>query len=204
MGRDIELRCRCGEIHGWLRDASPESVNRIVCYCDDCQAFLHHIERADLLDGHGGSDIVQVAPATLEYDRGRDRITGVRLGPKGLLRWYASCCKTPLGNSLTPSIPFVGLTQEIFGNAPRDELFGPPRAAILGKFAIGEPPAGSKGVNLALMGRTLRLILGWKLRAKAWPHPFFERGSKIPTPPLKTLTAAERDALRPLCGPRAA
>src|SRR3984957_2050797 len=109
MSGQIELRCRCGEVRGTATDLSPRTVNRVVCYCDDCQAFAHQLGRADLLDPHGGSDIVQVAPASLSFQRGDDRIVGLRLAPKGLRRWYSSCCKTPLGNTLGPAVPFVGI-----------------------------------------------------------------------------------------------
>src|SRR5690349_9274547 len=101
MSQDVELRCRCGEVGGRVKDAAPGAVNRVVCYCDDCQAFAHHLGRADLLDAQGGTDIVQVAPpASLVFDRGSDRIVGLRLTPKGLYRWYAISCKTPVGNTV--------------------------------------------------------------------------------------------------------
>ncbi len=58
MGMNAEFRCRCGEVRGIVTDASPHTANRVVCYCDDCQAFAHRLGRADLLDAHGGSDIV--------------------------------------------------------------------------------------------------------------------------------------------------
>src|SRR5262249_25743113 len=77
MSQDVELRCRCGEVHGWLSGAAPDRVNRVVCYCDDCQAFLHQLDRSDLLDAHGGTDIVQVAPAALRFDRGMQHIAGL-------------------------------------------------------------------------------------------------------------------------------
>src|SRR5215204_4669214 len=105
MSPKAELRCRCGEVHGSVTNAAPGAVNRVVCYCDDCQAFLHHLGCAELLDASGGTDIVQVAPAALAFDRGAERIAGLRLTPKGLYRWYADCCKTPLGNTLTPALP---------------------------------------------------------------------------------------------------
>ena len=114
MTQDVELRCRCGEVRGRVTDASPQTVNRMICYCDDCQAFLHHLGRDDLLDAHGGTDVVQVAPASLSFVEGAERIVGVRLGPKGLFRWYASCCKTPVGNTLTPAVPFVGIVARAF------------------------------------------------------------------------------------------
>lgn len=206
MSTDVELQCRCGKIHGWLRDASPSTVNRVICYCNDCQAFLHHLGRAELLDEHGGSDIVQVAPATVSFDRGSELATAVRLTPKGIYRWYASCCKTPLGNTLTPQVPFIGIVTELFQAAPSarpcQEIFGAPRGRVFGKFAIGEPPRGSVQLDVPLLARTIRKILGWKLRGKTWPHPYFERASGNPKFPVTVLSRAERDALRPLCGPR--
>src|SRR5437016_5861532 len=112
MNEETRLRCSCGEVQGYARNAGPGTVNRIVCYCDDCQAFLHHLGRTYLLDAHGGTDIVQLAPASLVFDRGTDRIIALRLGPKGLYRWYASCCRTPLGNTVGPTIPFVGIVAQ--------------------------------------------------------------------------------------------
>jgi hypothetical protein len=200
---DAELRCRCGEVRGWASDASPRTVNRVVCYCDDCQAFLHHLGRADLLDDHGGTDIVQVAPASLAFHRGAERIAGVRLSPKGLHRFYATCCNTPLGNTVGPSIPFVGVMAQAFEGSARgpDDLFGPPLGAILGRFAVGTPPAGSTRMNYPLFLRAIRMVLGWRVTGKAWPHPFFDRATRAPVHPVRALSRAERDALRPLCGP---
>jgi len=203
MGDRIELLCRCGEVRAVVAEASPRTVNRVTCYCDDCQAFLHQIGRADLLNAQGGSDIVQVAPSTLTFMQGQDRIVGLRLTPKGLFRWYASCCNTPLGNTLTPKIPFVGIVAQTFdGGTPRaDEVVGPPIGAILGKYAVGEPPAGSTGLHLSLILRAIGKVLGWRLRGKAWPHPFFRQGTGAPIYPLTVLSLEEREALRPLCGP---
>src|SRR5579864_1705295 len=109
MNSKAELQCRCGEVRGIVADASPRTANRAVCYCDDCQAFAHRLGRADLLDAQGGTDIVQLAPASLAFVQGQNRIRGLRLTPKGLYRWYASCCNTPVGNTLTPAAPFVGI-----------------------------------------------------------------------------------------------
>src|SRR5262244_3439281 len=117
MSTRMEVHCRCGEVRGFVADASPNTVNRVMCYCDDCQAFVHHLGRADLLDAHGGTDIVQVAPASLVSHHGTERIVGLRLAPKGLYRWYASCCKTPLGNTVGPAIPFVGIVAQAFEGA---------------------------------------------------------------------------------------
>lgn len=204
MTRDVELQCRCGQVHGWLRGASPGTCNRVVCYCDDCQAFLHHLGRADLLDEHGGSDIVQVAPAAIAFDRGADQIAGVRLTAKGLHRWYARCCHTPLGNTLTPALPFVGIVVAGLVRQAPDEAFGAARGRILGKYAVGEPPPGSRSPNLRLLVRALGKMLGWKLRGRTWPHPFFDRAGREPRYPVTVLSPTEREALRERCGPRPA
>ena len=202
MNPTVDLRCRCGEVEGHLEDAARDTVNRIVCYCDDCQAYLHHLGRADLLDANGGSDIVQVAPASLAYVRGKDRIAGVRLKPKGMFRWYASCCKTPLGNTVGPGIPFVGILAQAFGSA--DGAFGAPQGGVFGKFAVGTAPPGTTRLNLRIIGRTLGKVAGWKLGGHTWPHPFFDRATRAPAYPVTVLTTQERDSLRPLCGPRPA
>ena len=183
-----------------MSNASPTTANRIVCYCADCQAFLHHLGRADLMNAQGGTDIVQVAPASLSFHRGAESIVGLRLGPKGLYRWHARCCKTPLGNTVTPAVPFVGIVAQAFERP--DAIFGKPVASILGKSAIGTPPPGSTDLNLRMLARAIRMVLGWKVTGKTWPHPFFDRETRAPTRPLTILTIAERDALRPLCGPR--
>jgi hypothetical protein len=206
MIQDVMLRCFCGEVHGKVAGAAPGTVNRVICYCDDCQAAAHHLGHADLLDAHGGTDIVQVAPASLTFHRGSERLVGLRLTPKGLYRWYASCCRTPLGNTLRPSVPFVGIAAKVFeldGNSA-DDLFGRPTGGILGKYAIGAPPPGSTSLNVRLLARAVRRVAGWRIGGRTWPHPFFDRATGAPSRPITSLTRAEREALRPLCGPRRA
>ena len=201
MSGQVEVRCRCGAVRGVVTNPSPRTVNRVVCYCDDCQAYAHQLGRADLLNAKGGSDIVQIAPATLSFTQGQDRIAGLRLTPKGLYRWYATCCNTPVGNTLTPAVPFVGIPVQSFDTQRPDDVFGPPMGAILGKYAVGEPPAGSTGLNLALLLRAIGRVLGWRLGGKVWPHPFFAREDRAPLYPLTIVAQERREALRAVCGP---
>ena len=205
MDGSAELRCRCGKVQAVVRNPSPRTVNRVTCYCDDCQAYAHQLGRADLLDAHGGTDIVQVAPASLTFVRGQEQIAALRLSPKGLYRWHARCCNTPVGNTVGPSLPFVGLVAQSFASARQspDQLFGPPVGAILGKFAVGDVPKQVRGISFGLILRTLRLILSWRLSGQGWPHPFFDEATRQPRYPVTVLTREQREALRPLCGPRA-
>lgn len=199
---DLPLACKCGKVRGVLHDASPSRVNRVVCYCADCQAFAHFLERPDLLDEHGGSDIVQVAPGNVVFHQGVENIAAVRLGPKGPFRWYATCCKTPLGNTVQPSLPFVGFVHEVFQG--KIDVFGPPTGKIWAQEASSPPPNATAKVPVGLIATTVRKILGWKLVGKAWPNPFFERGRAVPRYPVRILERSERDALRAKCGPRTA
>lgn len=204
MSNHAALRCRCGEVRGVVTNAAPAAVNRVVCYCDDCQAFLHHLGRTDLLDVNGGTDIVQVAPASLSFAEGTARIVGLRLTPKGLYRWYTSCCRTPVGNTAGPAIPFVGIVAQLFQSEMQsaDDVFGRPIGAIFGKYAVGQAPEGSTRLNPRLIARAVGKVLGWRLRGQSWPHPFFDRATRSPRFPLTTLSQQEREALRPLCGPQ--
>ncbi len=205
MTGNTEFQCRCGEVRGIVTDASPRTVNRVVCYCGDCQAFLHRLGRADLFDAQAGSDIVQVAPAAVTFVQGQDRIRGLRLTPKGLYRWYASCCNTPVGNTASsPAIPFVGIIASGFDHDAQqaDDVFGAPVGAIFGKFAVGEPPKGSTGLNLSLLLRAIGKVLGWRIGGGVWPHPFFTRDSVRPVYPVDVLSHDEREALRAYCGPQ--
>jgi hypothetical protein len=201
MSKELELECTCGAVHGRARDVSAATVNRVVCNCVDCPTFAHHLGRPELLDALGGSDNIQVAPEAVSFDRGTEKIAAVRLGPKGLYRWYATCCKTPLGNTVKPSLPFVGIVYEAFRDARdpkrRDEVFGPPRARIYGRHAVGGAPAGATNLHVGLLLRTVAMILGWKLRGRAYPHPFFDRGATEPKYPVRVLTREEREAARP-------
>jgi len=201
MVGQIEIRCRCGEVRGIVANPSPQSVNRVTCYCDDCQAFAHRLGRADLLNPQGGSDIVQVAPTALTFTRGLDRIVGLRLKPNGLYRWYAKCCNTPVGNTLTPAVPFVGLMAQTFDSPNLDSVIGAPTGALLGKFAIGEPPKGSTGLNLSVLLRAVARVLGWRLSRKTWPHPFFSSETRAPVYPVTVVSQQRREALRAYCGP---
>ncbi len=205
MSRDLELECRCGQVHGWVRDVASDTVNRAICYCDDCQAFAHYLGRADLLDPHGGSDLTGLATSTVQFDRGTENIEAMRLSPRGPLRYYASCCKTPLGNTGT-RFPFaVGLVYEAIRDArdpkQRDELLGPVQGTVYGKYAVGGRPPGFKAFDPPFIGRAILRMLRWKLRGRAGSHPYLELDGRTPKYPVKTITRGERQTLLTKCGP---
>ena len=58
--------------------------------------------------------MVGLAPGSPPFVQGQDRIVGLRLTTKGLFRWYTRCCHTPVGNTVSASIPFVGVAVQAF------------------------------------------------------------------------------------------
>jgi hypothetical protein len=99
----------------------------------------------------------------------------------------------------------VGILVQAFDTGARgpDDVLGKQRGAVRGRFAIGTPPPDTDKGNLRLLLHAMRMVFGWKMRGQTWPHPFFDRATRAPVYPVTVLSTAERDALRPLCGPRA-
>src|SRR6478736_8944365 len=98
MPLDLPLRCRCGRLRGIASDISPSGGLRFVCYCGDCQAFARFLDRADVLDAAGGTDIFHMPPGRVKLTAGTDSLRCLRLSNK-VLRWYSECCRTPIANT---------------------------------------------------------------------------------------------------------
>ena len=197
--RDLPLRCRCGTVRAVAHGVTPDVGNHCVCFCNDCQAFAKFLGRAaDVLDANGGTDIFQLSQARLQFTQGVDRVACVRLSPKGLARWYASCCNTPIGNTLaTPSLPFVGMIRA-FVPEPASDALGPIRGRGFRKSATGDkaaiPPDNDPQWRMVL--RMLGLALRWRLRGDHRRSPFFSAASGALLKAPRILTEAERAALR--------
>jgi hypothetical protein len=199
---DVEIRCSCGAFAAVAHDVSGKTGNRCVCYCNDCQAFAHFLGRADeFLDAHGGTDIFQMSPAQFQIIGGGEHLACMRLSPGGLLRWYAACCNTPLGNTLiSPRLPFVGLNRGCFhfsAGSSADEALGPVRARVHGRFATGDTkdldahPKAPLGIVL----RLVRLLTRWRLQGAHRRTPFHHASSGEPTREPRILSREERQAL---------
>ncbi len=179
-------------------DASPKTINRVVCYCADCQAFNRFLERDDLMNDHGGTDIVQIAPSRLRFTAGADKLRSMRLSEKGVLRWYTDCCKTPAGNMLnSPRCPFTGIPKRMFvlqGSA-LDAAVGVPLGGIHGKDAIGGcPPGVHEAAGLGLLIPCMRWLLGNVIRGRHKPSPYWTTDGK-PTAEPRILSKEERTPL---------
>lgn len=187
------IQCRCGKLQGqvrpgWLR-------NRLRCYCVDCQAFAHHFPpEAAVLDPAGGTEIVQVSQARVRLTQGAEQLAAIRLSEKGLLRWYARCCHTPLCNTADhPGSSLVGLIHTCLSPARLDEDFGAHVARVNTQGARTLAPLAGTGLPGVLM-RYLGIALGDRLTGRSGRSPFFTADGQPVVPP-RVLSADERAAL---------
>lgn len=200
MGDDISLRCTCGTVRGVLRNATSSTVNRLSCHCDDCQTYAHYLNRADdVLDEWGGTEVFQTCPDQVEFTQGWDSVAAVRQAPKGAVRFYTDCCKTPIGNcSGTPKLPFVGLVHSFlaFDGSP-DDVVGPSRGHFQCNHAKGDTSKldAHRKFPLRVMLRFGSRMLWWRLNGRWKTNPFFDADAK-PAAPVTQLTKEQRNALR--------
>ena len=188
------IQCTCGQLRGHVLGKGVS--NRVVCYCSDCQAFAKFLGRQDeVLDGHGGTEIIQVAQPRVNFTQGKANLAAMRLSEKGIVRWYASCCKTPIGNTLAnPKISFIGLIHTLLDREHLDRDFGTSIAAVNVDSAMGEPKPKQKGLLGTLM-RFFWMIIAMRLSGKYKKSQLFTASGELVVAPT-VLTTQERRNLK--------
>jgi hypothetical protein len=182
----------------------PEKGSRGVCYCKDCQAFAHFLGKTDdILDDMGGTDVIATLPKYVTFTQGLDVLACMSLTEKGMLRWYASCCHTPIGN--TPrdfKLSHVGLVHTCLEDPPRtlDSAFGPVRMRVNTKNAKGKPKLMPVSTIASIL-RFLSVLIRARLDGSYKRTPFFapERGTPVVAP--KVLTSSEWAQVMSATGP---
>jgi len=189
----LPLRCRCGHMRGLASHVSPSAGFRFVCYCMDCQAFARFLERTDVLDPAGGTDIFHIPPARLKLTTGTDALRCMGLS-RTVLRWYSDCCRSPIANT-GPRFPVVGVIHSFMDheadNRSRDEAIGPPLCRIYQRSAVGPLPANAPGPpSLGIFAHRASMVLGWWVRGLSRPTPFFDDRTEAPRATPRVLTPA--------------
>ncbi|CAN5384325.1 hypothetical protein BH09PSE6_BH09PSE6_21190 [soil metagenome] len=197
---NVSLQCRCGILRGFVAD--PQQGNRAVCYCSDCQAFARYLGHADdILDRHGGTEVVATTPMKLQFTQGADALACMSLSPKGLLRWYADCCKTPIGatprNSRTA---YVGLVHNCLQREgePVPAAFGPIRIHT-NVASASSPPGAGTGVLATgwALARIVKALAAARLSGSHRQTPFFTGTPPVPIKAPVVLTLEQRKRLSP-------
>lgn len=184
---DISLSCQCGEVKGTATDVSASSGTHVLCCCSDCQAFAEHLGRdADTLDEFGGTELFQVSQSQVSIQQGHDKLQSLRLTKKGMLRWYTSCCNTPVGNTISAKMPFVGIIHTFIKQPTPAGVLGPIRAYCQTQYAKGKPdyPNHSAKFPIGITARIVRKMLVWKLKGMHTPTVFFSDDGRPVVKPI--------------------
>ncbi|MGH8224166.1 MAG: DUF6151 family protein [Woeseiaceae bacterium] len=191
------LRCRCGLVEGYV--ASPHIAVHAVCYCSDCQAFARYLGASErILNGLGGTEIIATVPRHVQFSAGAGELRCMRLSDKGLLRWYAACCRTAIGNTPPdPKLPYVGLIRSCLpGSSDEiDRAFGPSRISLNAESASG-PVSPARLANVMGLLKIIRNVSLARLRGATKDNPFFRPGSNEPISKPQILSPQERTAFR--------
>lgn len=179
--------CDCGQVTGHISAKAVKASNRVVCYCKDCRAAAIHLGQPD--PAPGPVDLVQTSPDGIHFESGKEHLALFRFSPNGLMRWYASCCNTPMFNTVpNPKIPFVGVLSDTVDD--KDKL-----GKVKTQVYIPKPDGGytSKGTLTMLIAVTSR-ILSSRLSGAWKTNPFYDMTTFKPVVDPQVLTKEQRAA----------
>ena len=173
----VQLKCLCGKVTGETADINEHSGTRIHCCCDDCQAFAQYLNHEkSIVDHFGGTDIFQMPLSHLKINQGHEQIACVKLSAKGMQRWYTTCCNTPIGNTMGPKMPFIGVIHNFMANAEhRDVALGKSRGYVHIKFANEKVPENLQAKPFNITLRIILKLLLWKIKGLNNPNAFFNQ-----------------------------
>lgn len=192
----IRIRCHCGKLQGELDTAAVAA--RAKCYCTDCRAFARFLgNEIEILDGAGGTEVAAALPSGLRFTQGLDHLACMSLSPKGIYRWYANCCRTPVGNTpRNPKLPYVGVIRACLDASPAelDAALGREHIAAHTKTAyrkVETTPAATAWAVLRIGGKIVkaRLTGSWK------NNPFFVPDSATPVRTPQVISREQRQKL---------
>lgn len=188
----LGFACECGTLRGEIVDASPSaythvkchSYTHVKCHCSDCRAAYTHFGR----DDPGTVDLLQTTQDRVRITHGGEKLRVFRHTPRGALRWYATCCDTPL--FLTPLKPRL-----VHVSVNTDRLDAPGALGPVAAEGFIPAPGGKrrhKGVPRMIAGMVSRMAS--KNLSGEWRNtPFFDADG-APVVPPQVLSREERAA----------
>lgn len=178
----MQISCDCGSFKARLTAFPTNSPGRLVCYCNDCQDYLQRLDRTDLLDQYGGTQVVPVYPSEIEIIQGAEHLQCNRLREKGLNRWSTTCCNSPILN-IRAGMPWAGVFHQTYTRSDPDylEKLGNIRSRINGKYAKdGATYRISHKISFGDMLAVMPFIVKGKVLKKSIVSPFFKSDGNTP------------------------
>ncbi len=189
---DANWTCRCGAFAMRVQEV-PASGTPATCYCTDCRAFAYLHGDAGALDPAGGVALYTTTPDRIDIVRGSAHLACERLTPRGPLRWFTTCCDTPVGNGAPlRGVPFFSVQAARLADAPSK-----PAARLHRGSATGHIPR-PRGNTYALVMAVAKRGIASRLSGRWTRTPFFgadgQPVARPATPDAATLRTAYRDA----------
>lgn len=193
----LPFACKCGAVTGVVLKASPSEGDRVVCHCVDCRDLVRHLGQEErVLDDLGGTDLYQSRCARVELHSGREKLASLHMTEGKTLRWYTTCCNSPLFNTYANGkVPYVTTILANTDSARRDALLGSPIGHVFLEQATGDASALTAMPFNRLMrrffGRMIKDMLSGDRRRSA----LFDAETLEPIAPPRHLSPAEQQAL---------
>ncbi|GIT90316.1 hypothetical protein JANAI62_02010 [Jannaschia pagri] len=183
-GETLAFACRCGSLRGEITDVSPAAYTNILCHCADCRSAYTHLGLAD----PEKVGILQTTQDRIKITEGGEALQVFRLSGRGALRWYASCCDTPLFYTpLKARAVHVGVNTD---RLDTPDALTPPMSEAYIPTADGK--TRHKGVG-RMVTRMVTRMAAKNLNGEWRDTPFFD-DSGAPALPPQVLTREERAA----------
>ena len=189
-----QLQCQCGALRGHV--SHTDLALRGVCYCKDCRAYSHHLGVASAThDSFGGAEFVATQAQHISLTGGTQNLGCLSLSEKGLLRWYAKCCNTPIANTTRKwTVPYVGIVHTCLkaDSASFERSFPRLQMRVNTGSATQTPPGMFFSTLVSLAGFMPR-VLASRVNGAYRHTPFFSPPAGLPVAPVTVLSEAQRE-----------
>lgn len=163
-------QCNCGAVRF---EATGSPIVSSACYCRDCQAAGHALERLPgaprLLLDDGGTPVVLIRRDRIAVARGEDLLREYRLNDQTpTRRLVASCCNTPMAVDFTRGFWLSVYADRLGPAAPALEMRVMVRRRPQGVSLPGDVP-NYEGLPAQFMFRLASAWIAMGFRRAAWP-----------------------------------
>lgn len=171
-----------------VRNATPATGSHAECFCEGCRAGELYTGAPDPAPAPVG--IFQTSPHQLDIIKGHEHLAVFSFGPKNLLRWHASCCGSPLFNSMrNPKVSFVGMRTNLFADTT---ALGP----VITQSYIPAPNGKTRHEGIyGLIWQAVLRIAKNRITGRWKQTPLFDVVSDSPVAPVTLVSKADRRAL---------
>ncbi len=190
----LDFQCQCGAVEGVVHESAPPSGRRLVCHCNDCQAFAHYLgKEKQMLDDHAGTHVYQMDSSKFEISKGQDKLACVTVTGGPLLRWYCATCKTPIANTLSSTrFPFLSLILSGFDQEKTNAVLGSSVEHVAIPSGVGDLGKVKTAGMASMLWQLLVRVIKARFNPELKKSPLFDDITGEPLAKPIKLEPAER------------